>query len=129
MPKYEARSRTRKHPVSSLPPNFLANQPFKSHLFISLDKLAVPLIVLPFFDALVLFQIFILHSPVKLVVQQTLVLPLFQLHHVCHWIYSRYPPNVLLLTKIQILVAQKLVTSHKARETDGSTVKSNNKKN
>lgn len=82
------------------------------YLIVSLDKLAVTLVILPLFDSLVFFQLLVLNPSAKLVVQQVLVLSLLQAHELRHRVNPRNSPDVLLLPYVQILVMKKVVCFH-----------------
>ena len=87
--------------------------PSSHYLIIILDKLAISLIIFPFFHPLVLLQLLVLNPSVEFVIQQVLVLLLFQAHQLTHRVNPRNSPNVLLLSHVQILVMKKVVCFHK----------------
>lgn len=94
------------------------------HLFISLYKPGVALVILPLFHSLVLFQFLILNSSTEFIIQQILVLSLFQTHKLCDGVNPCHAPDVLFLSHAQIFMMKEVVRFHKPRQFNRSSVKS-----
>jgi len=94
------------------------------YLLISLYKPGVALVIFPLFHSLVLFQFFILNSSAEFIIQQTLILSLFQTHELCDGVYPCHAPYVLFLSHVQIFMTKEIVRFHKSRQFNRTSVES-----